>query len=63
VVTKHRMMVNVDRSVYEWIRAHAHATRMSMSGVLNELVKIEMIKSAAETGIAADCADVVGVAS
>ena len=57
------MMVNVDRPVYEWIPAHAHASRMSMSGVLNELVKIEMVKSAAETGIAADCADAVGAAS
>ena len=42
MATKHRMMINVDRAVYEWIRDHAHARRSSMSSALNELVKTEM---------------------
>lgn len=42
MATKHRMMINVDRAVYEWIRDHAHARRSSMSSVLNGLVKTEM---------------------
>lgn len=42
MATKHRMMINVDRAVYEWIRDHAHARRSSMSSVLNGLAKTEM---------------------
>jgi len=54
VATKHRMMINVDKSVYEWIRDHSHTSRTSMSGILNELVKNEMVKSNEETEIAAN---------
>ena len=39
---KHRMMVNVDKDVYEWLRVYAHTIRVSMSFVLNEIVKSEI---------------------
>ena len=39
---KHRMMVNVDKDVYEWLRVYAHTVRVSMSFVLNEIVKTEI---------------------
>ena len=39
---KHRMMVNVDKDVYEWLRVYAHTVRVSMSFVLNEIVKSEI---------------------
>lgn len=39
---KHRMMVNLDKDVYEWLRVYAHTVRVSMSFVLNEIVKTEI---------------------
>ena len=39
---KHRMMVNLDKDVYEWLRVYAHTVRVSMSFVLNEIVKSEI---------------------
>ena len=39
---KHRMMVNLDKDVYEWLRVYAHTVRASMSFVLNEIVKSEI---------------------
>lgn len=36
---KKRFMANMDPELYEWLRNVSHATRKSMSRVLNESVK------------------------
>lgn len=38
-MAKHRLMMNIDKDLYEWLRDHAHENRSSMSRFITETLE------------------------
>lgn len=49
---KHRLMVNMDKDLYEYLRNLSHVSRRSISKILNETVQKLKDKDKAKTGAA-----------
>lgn len=45
MMAKHRLMMNIDKDLYEWLRDRAHKRRSSMSRIIAETLETARLQS------------------